>query len=123
MAKPPQLDFLAAYHIADCAAQCLSHYPPEPCPDYLTQEQHSNIRGMMRGGSVSTLRWLWRTGNAEQRATVAARLHVWLGHKPQETQIAHRVLTRERARLSRKRRVGPLRLLPFTPPATTAIAA
>jgi len=122
MTKTPKLDFAVSYHIADCAAQCLSHYPPEPRPDYLTQEQHSNLRGMMRAGAVSTLRWLWRTGDADQRATVAARVHVWLGRKPHETQISQRVVLRERSRRARKSHRVPLRLLPFTPAITTLAA-
>ena len=56
-------------------------------------------------GGLETLRALWRSGDAETRATVASRVNAWLGRDPSKRNgIIDRVTARERARFA------PLRL-------------
>jgi hypothetical protein len=100
--KTPPLPFLDCFHLADCAARVLAECRPlkDPLPDYLTPEQHSNLRTINRASAVKALRYLWQAGDADQRTTVAARVSVWLTRPHHD--IALRIRDRETRRLSRR---------------------
>lgn len=103
----PCLDFFTAYHIAETAARVL--WEEQPCRQSdlagLDFQVASNLRRMARESAVATLRWLWRTGHAEQRRTVACRVHVWLS-KDASPDYGPRIQARESERLNRRRRIA-----------------
>jgi hypothetical protein len=107
MTHPP-LDFFTAYHIAETAARVLCKEHPKKCGDLggLDFQVASNLRIMARRSAVATLRWLWRTGTAEQRRTVACRVAVWVRQAPGVNDIGARVQLREEKRLNLHRRIA-----------------
>ena len=72
------LPFLAALAMADNAAQILAKYRTAPKAGEPDFDLNLRVRAMLRGNSVTALRYLWETGDAGQRATVAARVGIWM---------------------------------------------
>lgn len=87
-----KIPFLSHLAIVDCAARVLAEERPSAAP-----EMSSNMRSYLRANAVETLRWLWQTGDVEERATIVARVHVWLKTN-RTTPARQRVTQRETAR-------------------------
>lgn len=94
------LDFMIVYHLAETAARVLWEERPgqdEMLANCVPLEQRSNLRIMARSSAVATLRWLWKSGNADQRIMVAARVNLWL-KKGRDGASTRRIRIRESAR-------------------------
>ena len=91
------LPFSATYALADCAARILDEWrtSKHPAPD------DANVRQILRQNAVDGLRYLWQTGDAMQRTTVACRVVIWVRRlKSHELAAWHtRITAREKARL------------------------
>lgn len=90
---PRPLSFMDGFAIVDCAARIFAEERTSKWPD-----NSSAIRSFCRQNAVASLRYLWRTGDFDQRATVASRVAVWMNRTAQE--IRSRVILREKARLA-----------------------
>ena len=86
-----EIPFLDCYGLAECAAREFAEYRTAKLPD------DERFRRYLRADPVRALRYLWRTGNAEQRSLVAARVAIWM-KRPDVGRISNSVLERERAR-------------------------
>ena len=86
------LPFRAALALADCCARILSEHPPIGVETWQGERQ---ARARLIREAVQGLRFLWSTGDACQRSTVAARVRVWL----RKDGDAERFMKRESARL------------------------
>lgn len=87
-----QIPFTAVFSLSECAAVCFSNWRTSKNPS----KDEAATRRIMRSQAVEALRFLWATGNADQRATVTARVAIWMERPTKE--IRDRVLARERAR-------------------------
>lgn len=82
------IEWIDGYHVTDVAARVLAEERPS--------KQRSPI---LRLSAVEALRFVWRKGGVDNRATVAARVHVWLGHDQERVKAtSSRVEAREIAR-------------------------
>ena len=86
--------FIEHLAVVDCAAKTFAEMRPSR-----TQSWGSASRTICRQHAVTALRWLWKTGDASQRATVASRVAVWM-LRPNVNHICSRVYERESGRLT-----------------------
>lgn len=86
-----EIPFMDCFGLAECAAREFATYRTAK------QADDEPGRRYLRADPVRALRYLWRTGNAEQRSLVAARVAVWM-RRPDVGRISKSVLERERAR-------------------------
>lgn len=86
--------FYEALALSDCVAQRFpSLYP--------SKQASPSLRAYLRTLVTPGIRLLWRTGDAETRTTLAARIHVWLDRNESERNATlDRIRSRERARFS-----------------------
>lgn len=85
-------NFLESLSIADGLARNFVGIFP-------TKGEKPNFQHYLRGYCIPGLRWLWRTGDANTRATLAARVAVWRGRKTEEVRaLQSRILARELGR-------------------------
>lgn len=84
-----QIPYIACLSLADCAASKFAEWRTSKQDDIYARQY-------LRTESVRALRFLWATGDADQRASMAARVAVWMDRPVKE--IHDRVLARERAR-------------------------
>jgi hypothetical protein len=66
--------WMDTYAVVDCAAAMFSRHRP----DAGQRPEDSNLRKFFRAQPVKVLRLVWRDGDRSERATVAARVLVWL---------------------------------------------
>ena len=60
------------------------------------KQRSPSTRGFIRCYSVPGLRWLWRTGDADTRATIATRLAIWRERNKEEVKaLRKRIYSRE----------------------------
>lgn len=67
------LGFMDGFHLADVAAHVFAEFRTSKW-DFTTPE----FRALFRQSAVSALRCLWKVGDSDLRATVAARVAVWM---------------------------------------------
>lgn len=87
------LPYMDAFALADCCARVLADHPAIKVEAY---EGQRGTRAILVEPSIRALRFLWKTGDAHQRALVAARVAVWLKRTPESV----RIYAREKARLT-----------------------
>lgn len=67
--------------------------------NYPSTREEQKWRQYFRGFCVPGLRWLWRTGDANTRTTLAARVAVWRERKTEDVrELQTRILARELGR-------------------------
>jgi hypothetical protein len=96
---PPQVHSFVNYCLADCAARAFEAQRPKPNDDDLDRER----KAFLRFEPVAALRWLWRNGDAANRATLACRIRVRRKELMSPKQIQSfktRILARELERLA-----------------------
>lgn len=82
-----------SYSLADCAARGFAEWRTSKHP----RADDAKCRQYLREAPVRALRYLWRTGDAQQRRTVAARVAIWM-EKPDTPKLSMRVYERETRR-------------------------
>ncbi len=90
--KISPIPFCACMALADCAARVFS----QQRTSRNAGNDNATTRQILRQSAVESLRYLWATGDHNQRATVAARVAVWMSRPAGE--IQSRVYDREKAR-------------------------
>jgi hypothetical protein len=90
---------MAGYGLADAAARIFAEERSSKNPDVEWDPERTNrkSRAFLRHNAVTGRRYLWQTGDAGQRATVAARVLIWMGLP--DRVISDRVHARECKRL------------------------
>jgi hypothetical protein len=90
------IPFTAHLAMCDNAARVLAQHRPAKNPLSETdRDLDQRVRMILRESAVTALRWLWKSGDAHERSTVAARVAVWLNRDPK---VSLRVRDREKAR-------------------------
>lgn len=85
--------FFEALSIADSLAQKFANTFP-------SKEANPNWRGYVRTYCIPGLRWLWKSGDANTRTTLAARVAIWRDRKTEDVKaLQTRILSRELARV------------------------
>lgn len=90
-----QIPFQDYFALADCAARAFAAQRTSENPDL----EDAKCRQFLRAEPVRALRYLWKSGDVDQRSTVAARVGVWM-RRPQVGETIKRILERERVRLA-----------------------
>ena len=90
----PPIPFFDFYALADCAARSFAEWRTSKHPE----PDSAKARQYLRAEPVRAIRYLWKTGDASQRTTVAARVAIWMNRPVKE--IMARVDQRENARLA-----------------------
>ena len=89
--KRVAIEWSANIALADVAAQAFANARTSKYP-----EDTPNLRWIMRHWSVEALRFLWKNGDAQNRASIAARVQIWMRAK----QSSDAILAREKDRLA-----------------------
>lgn len=97
-----KIPFIAAHCLADCAARVFAEHRTKRTPGAWGAE----IRRAMRAPAVRALRHLWRTGDAEQRATVAARVGAWMRSSTDHRKIQEREKRRTNGSQNQEQKVA-----------------
>ena len=84
---------MAAYSLANCCAQVFAEWRTAKHP----AADDANARQFLREQAVRGLRYLWHTGDVDQRTTVACRVAVWMKHQD-VAGLHNRIAAREKAR-------------------------
>lgn len=90
-----QIPFFDSYALADCCARIFAEWRTSKHPE----PDDAKVRQMLRDQAVRGLRYLWQTGDAGQRATVACRVAIWM-HHANVSALQKMVSEREKARLA-----------------------
>jgi hypothetical protein len=91
-----ELPFMPAFALVDCAARVFAQQRTSEWPG----AENSVTRGILRENAVHGLRYIWRTGDAQQRSLVAARVKCWMSKGSGDIKTcSQRVLDREKQRL------------------------
>lgn len=82
-------NFLETLSIADSLAQKFVGTFP-------SKEESPSLRGLLQCYAVPGLRWLWRTGDADTKTTLAVRVAVWRDRSKEEVKaLGERIRSRE----------------------------